>query len=177
MLTLKSYLQGEWREGKGEGAILVNPSTEEPIAQATTEGLDLKEALRYAREKGGPALRAMSFAERGNILKAMSKALSEVRDSLVAASVENAGTTVPDARFDIDGATGTLAYYASLGKKLGDQTFIVEPEVEQLTKWPNFSAQHIRPHCEASRCTSTPLTSRPGASARRPRSLSWLASP
>jgi 3,4-dehydroadipyl-CoA semialdehyde dehydrogenase len=144
MLILKSYLQGEWREGKGEGAILVNPSTEDPLAQATTEGLDLKEALRYAREKGGPALRAMSFAERGNILKAMSKALSEIRDSLVAASLENAGTTVPDARFDIDGATGTLAYYAGLGKKLGDQTFLVEPEVEQLTKWPNFSAQHIK---------------------------------
>lgn len=144
MLTLKSYLQGEWREGKGEGAVLVNPATEEPIAHATTEGIDLKEALRFAREKGGPALRAMTFAERGAMLKNMSKVLSEVRDSLIEASIQNAGTTVPDARFDIDGATGTLAFYAGIGKKLGNQNFLVEPEVEQLTKGPNFCAQHIK---------------------------------
>src|SRR5688572_31116721 len=78
MLTLKSYFKGEWREGVGEGAVLRNPATEEVVAQAGTEGLDLVGALAYAREKGGPALRAMTFAERGAMLKAMSKALVEV---------------------------------------------------------------------------------------------------
>ena len=76
MLTLKSYLKGEWREGGGEGAVLRNPATEEPVAQASAEGLDLAGALSYAREKGGPRLRAMTFAERGALLKAMSKALA-----------------------------------------------------------------------------------------------------
>ena len=37
-----------------------------------------------------------------------------------------------DAKFDVDGATGTLAYYASLGKKLGARTFLADGDMEQL---------------------------------------------
>lgn len=144
MLTLKSYLQGEWQEGKGEGATLLNPATEEKIARASTEGLDLVGALSYAREKGGPALRAMTFAERGAMLKAISKALLAVRDSLIEASVQNAGTTPADAIFDIDGASGTMAYYSNLGKKLGDRHFLPDGEAEQLTRAPGFFGQHIK---------------------------------
>src|SRR5688500_15804839 len=75
MITLKSYLRGEWVEGRGELATLVNPTTGEAIAKAGSGGLDLGAALELARREGGPALRAMTFAERGAILKAMSAAI------------------------------------------------------------------------------------------------------
>ncbi len=111
----------------------MNPTNGEPVAQTTTRGLDLAGSLGYARDVGGPALRAMTFAERGALLKALSKSLYEVRDSLLDASILNAGTTRSDAKFDVDGTTATLAYHAGVGKKLGDRKVIVEGEGEQLT--------------------------------------------
>ena len=145
MLRLKSYLQGAWCDGEGEGATLVDPATEAPVATTSTEGLDLSAACDHARSVGGPALRAMTFAERGALLKAMSKALYEARELLIDASTLNAGTSRSDAKFDIDGATGTLAYYASLGKKLGDRHLLVEEEDgEQLTRSARFYGYHVK---------------------------------
>src|SRR5262245_54416453 len=120
MITLESYLRGEWCTGKGEGTALFNPNTGEAIGKASSAGLDLGAAYEHAKSVGGPALRAMSFAERGAMLKTLSAAIHDSRDELIEASILNGGTTRSDAKFDIDGASGTLAYYASLGKKLGD---------------------------------------------------------
>ena len=144
MIRLQSYLQGQWREGTGEGATLVDPATGEPVATTSTKDLDLAGAVRHAREVGGPALRAMTFAERGALLKKMSKALHAAREELIADSIRNAGTPRSDAKFDIDGATGTLAYYARLGKTLGDRTYLVEDEGEQLTQSKRFWGHHVK---------------------------------
>ena len=144
MITLRSYLKGQWQEGRGEGATLVNPTTEEPVARASTEALDLGGAMAFGRDVGGPALRALTFAERGAILKALSKALYDVREALIETSIVNAGTTRGDAKFDIDGATGTLAYYAGLGAQLGDRRTLVEGEGEQLTRSARFWGHHLK---------------------------------
>ena len=144
MLRLKSYLAGTWKDGEGEGATLLDPSTEEAVATTSTKGLDFAEAFAHARTLGGPALRAMTFAERGAVIKAMSKALHEAREALIDDSILNAGTTRGDAKFDIDGATATLAYYASLGKKLGDTKVLVEGEGEQLTQSARFYGYHAK---------------------------------
>ncbi len=76
------------------------------------------------------------------MLKALSAAIHDAREELIEASILNAGTTRSDAKFDIDGASGTLAYYASLGKKLGDAKAIVE-EPEQLTRSARFFGTHV----------------------------------
>ena len=73
MIELASFLSGKWQKGNGKLAQLVNPSTEEAIAATSTEGLDFSAALDFARTKGGPALRAMSFTQSGEIFRAMSK--------------------------------------------------------------------------------------------------------
>jgi len=143
MITLKSYVQGRWQEGRGTPAVLVNATTEEPMAQASTEGLDMAGAVAHAREVGGPALRALTFAERGAQLKSLSGALHEQREELIDLSVRNAGCTRGDAKFDIDGATGTLAAYAHLAKRLGDRPFVVDGEGIQLGRSPRFWGQHV----------------------------------
>jgi len=38
MKTLRSYLGGRWIEGSGAAQTLVNPATEEPLAQASSDG-------------------------------------------------------------------------------------------------------------------------------------------
>lgn len=144
MIRLKSYLKDSFVEGEGEGATLVDPATEEKVATTSTKGLDFAGAVAHGREVGGAALRAMSFAERGALLGRMSKALHDEREMLIEASMLNAGTPRGDAKFDIDGAIGTLAYYAGVGKKLGDARTLVEGEGEQLTRSPRFFGYHVK---------------------------------
>ena len=75
MIRLSSFVQDQWTEGTGDTAVLVNPSTEEAVAETTTGGIDMAAALAHARTIGGPALRAMTFAQRGDLLKQMANAL------------------------------------------------------------------------------------------------------
>src|SRR5215203_3874403 len=138
MKTLKSYICGRWHEASSGFAALVNPSTEEEIARASSQGIDFGEVLAYAREKGGPALRGMTFAQRSGLLKEMSRVLRDHRDELLDLSRQNNGSTAPDGSFDLDGATGTLAFYSSVGKRLGDRTFLTEGEGVQLAKTEAF---------------------------------------
>ncbi len=142
MITLKSYLAGSWQFGSGKVQTLVDPSTEEAIAEACTTGLDLGAALAWARKEGGPALRAATFATRAGWLKAISKAIHAERDALIDLSMKSAGTTRSDAKFDVDGATGTLAYYAGVGAKLGETRILTEA-AEQLGQSARFFGQHV----------------------------------
>ena len=143
MKTLRSYIRGNWHEAKSGLVPLVNPSTEETIAQAGSAGIDFAAVLDYARETGGPALRAMTFAQRAMLLKDMSKVLRDHRDELLELSARNTGTTKADGSFDVDGGSGTLAYYFALGKGLGDRTFLTEGEGVQLAKTEGFYGRHI----------------------------------
>ena len=142
-LTLRSYLCGELVAGTGAARPLFNPTTEELIAQTSTEGLDIAAGLDFARREGGTALRAMTFAERGALLLAMSKELHQHREELVALATQNGGNTRGDAKFDIDGATGTMAYYGKLGAELGDRHFqLDDDEPIALARNPRFVGQH-----------------------------------
>jgi oxepin-CoA hydrolase/3-oxo-5,6-dehydrosuberyl-CoA semialdehyde dehydrogenase len=71
MYTVENFLMGQWVKGEGDGQLLYNAVTGEPIANATSKGLDFAAALHYARTKGNPALRKMSFHERGLMLRAL----------------------------------------------------------------------------------------------------------
>jgi len=143
MKTLRSYLGGQWVEGTGAPQTLVNPATEEPLAQVSSDGLDLAAALDYARSKGGPALRALSFAERGALLKETAKAIQAHRDELLDLAVANGGNTRSDAKFDVDGAIFTLQTYAEHGAELGAAKFLVDGEGVQLGRSPRFHGQHL----------------------------------
>jgi len=143
MIALRSYLNGRWIEGSGEARTLCNPATEEPLATASSAGIDLAAALQFARRQGGPALRQMSFAERGALLKGVADAMQAARDELLGLAVANGGNTRSDAKFDIDGAIGTLLAYAEIGASLGAARFLADGEGIQLGRSPRFHGQHI----------------------------------
>jgi len=143
MKTLKSYICGRWHEAKSGFVPLVNPSTEEEIARVSSAGVDFAAALAHARERGGTVLRRMSFVERGQLLKAMSKALREHRDELLELSALNNGATRPDGAFDVDGGSGTLAYYAGLARRLGERGHLAEGEGTQLARTEAFWGRHL----------------------------------
>ena len=144
MKTLASYVSGTWTTGTGARTVLVNPTTEEPVAETSTHGIDLGAALAWARDRGGPALRALSFAQRGELLAAMAKVIHGGREELIALAIENGGNTRGDAKFDIDGASATLAAYAELGARMGAARMLLDGEPVQIGRTARLVGQHAR---------------------------------
>ncbi len=142
MRTLSSYVAGAWYTAESDFQTLVDPSTEELLARASSAGADLPGALQWAREQGGPALAGLSFGQRGEILKALSKKLREHRDELLELSRANNGATESDGAFDVDGGGGTLAFYGALGLALGDRRQLVDGDGVQLAKTEAFWTRH-----------------------------------
>lgn len=143
MKDLPSYTLGQWHTGTGTPAILVNATSEEPLAQVNAAGIDMAQVLQYSREKGIPGLRRLGFAGRGRMLKELADKIQEHREELIDLSIANAGSTRGDAKFDIDGATGTLAAYAHFSKNLGDGNFLPDGTGIKLGRTARFWGQHI----------------------------------
>ena len=143
MQRMRSLLSGDWVDGHGRGATLFNPATEEPVAETSSAGLDFAAGIAFARRVGGPALRALTFAERGKLLAEMAKRIHQHRDELIELAMTNGGNTRSDAKFDIDGAMATLAHYAELGAALGDARILADGESIQLGRAPRLAGRHV----------------------------------
>jgi len=142
MAKLKNYVTGNWVEGNGDGQTLFNAVTGDPVASASTKGLDFGSILHYARTKGNSALRKMTFHERGNMLKALALHLRDHLDKFYKISYTT-GATTADSWVDIEGGIGNLFSYASLRRKFPDEIFCTDGESINLSKGNTFMAQHI----------------------------------
>ena len=143
MQTLQSYVLGRFTPGSSAPVLLHNPTSEEPVAELCSGGFEARAVLEYARTKGVPALARLSFAQRGELCKALAGALHEKREELIDISVLNGGTTRGDSKFDIDGAIGTLMAYADLAAKLPERPFLVDGAGLQLGRTARFWGQHV----------------------------------
>ncbi len=143
MIALQSHVQGRWVAGSGDPKTLHDPATEAVLGEVRPGGVDFGAVLAHAREVGGPALRAMTFPQRGEALKALSAKLHEHRDELIEIAGKNGGNTRGDAKFDLDGASGTLAYYAQLGASLPATRHLVDGDGMQLGRTSRFWGQHV----------------------------------
>ena len=85
MKTL-SYVHGEWVEGQGDGKAVFDAVTGEQICQVSSDGIDFQKVLDHGRDKGGPALRAMTTHARGAMLKELGKHLMSKKDDFYALS-------------------------------------------------------------------------------------------
>ncbi len=142
MVKLGNFIGGSWVMGDGDGQALYNAVTGDPVAQATTRGIDFAAVLDYGRKKGNPALRKMSFQQRGKMLKALALHLREHLDHFYRISYQT-GATRADSWVDIEGGIGNLFSYASLRRKLPDTSFCVDGEGIDLGKAHSFMGQHI----------------------------------
>jgi oxepin-CoA hydrolase/3-oxo-5,6-dehydrosuberyl-CoA semialdehyde dehydrogenase len=143
MIRLKSYAAGAWKEGAGRPRLLRHAVTGEPIAEIGSEGLDFEAMLAWGRAEGSTELRKLTFRERASILKKMAGVLNDHLEELHAIA-SSYGATSKDARLDVDGGIGTLAFYASLGaKQLPDAFFLADGDVARLSKDGNFVGRHV----------------------------------
>lgn len=142
MAKLENFILGRWITGDGEGQPLFNAVTGEQIATASTKGIDFKDILQYARTTGNPALRNMSFHERGLMLKNLALHLRNHLDKFYQISYQT-GATKADSWVDIEGGIGNLFSYASLRRKFPDEPYCLDGEHHVLGKANTFMGHHL----------------------------------
>ncbi len=140
---LQNYLGGQWHTGTGQGTVLFDPVLGTELVRVDATGLDLKKGFAFARETGGNALRAMTYAQRAAMLAQVVKVLQANRDRYYEIATANSGTVKNDSAVDIDGGIFTLSTYAKLGESLGERKFLIDGEAARLGKDPLFQSQHI----------------------------------
>ena len=142
MKEFKNYALGNWIKGDGKGILLYNAITGEEIGTASSKGLDFQKMMEYARKVGGPALRKMTFQERGLMLKKLALHLHSKKNQFYPISFQTGATKI-DSWIDIEGGIGNLFTNASLRRQFPDLPYDVEGNVAPLSKNGTFIGHHI----------------------------------
>ena len=96
MIQLENYVEGQWLRGQGSQQSLYDAVTGECFGTTSTQGLDFKAMIHYARNTGNPALRNLSFHERGNRLKALAFHLQKHLSNFYSLSYRSGATKAHD---------------------------------------------------------------------------------
>lgn len=142
MNQLHNYACGQWVAGADKGQELFNAITGEAVAVTSSKGLDFGRMCEYARSVGGPALRKMTFQQRGLMLKALAMHLLSKKEEFYKVSWATGATRV-DSWVDIEGGIGNLFTYASLRRQFPDETYCYDGEAARLSKNNTFIGHHI----------------------------------
>ena len=142
MPLLQSLIADRW-VGAREGTALVSAIDGATIYHAHADAPDFAEALAFARRTGGASLLALDFQQRAARLKAIAAYLNERKEELYAIS-RHTGATRSDGWVDIEGGTGTLYAFASMGgNELPSGNVLHEGPPVVLGKKGQFAATHI----------------------------------
>lgn len=143
LMEISSFAEGKWVKPAGALRKVHSAVTGVEIGRLGSGNLDFAAMRDFAKSKGGPALRALTFHERAKLLKALAIYLNERRDELYALSFMT-GATKRDSMVDIDGGIGTLFVFASKGRKeMPDGQIYIDGDVEQLSKTGSFQGVHV----------------------------------
>jgi 3,4-dehydroadipyl-CoA semialdehyde dehydrogenase len=140
---MQSYIAGQWQDNGqvvGQAHCALDGSV---MAEIAGHDLNGGQILDYARNVGSPALRELTYLQRAELIKQIAAVLGENKDRYAELSARNNGATAMDTFLDVEGGIGTMKYYASIGKRLGERRWMAEGDLEQLTKDENFRALHV----------------------------------
>jgi oxepin-CoA hydrolase/3-oxo-5,6-dehydrosuberyl-CoA semialdehyde dehydrogenase len=139
---LQSHIAGRW-VGAQPGQVLASAVNGQPVAATHAEAIDFGEAVHHARCDGVGGLLALDFQQRAARLKALAAYLNERKEQLYALSLHT-GATRNDSWIDIEGGTGTLYAYASVGSnELPSGNIVHEGPAIPLGKQGCFAGTHI----------------------------------
>ena len=141
MKKYENYALGNWVSGNGNETVLHNAITGAEIGTVSS-GLDFLSMMEYARNIGGPALRKLTFQQRGLMLKKLALHLHSVKSKFYPISFLTGATKI-DSWIDIEGGIGNLFANASLRRQFPDQYFHVEGSAAPLSKNGTFIGHHI----------------------------------
>ncbi len=143
MSALPSWIGNRWITPKEPGTPLLDATTGSVVAEVSTAGIDLGEALRFARREGVPQLAALTFPQRSAILREVAGRMRGWREELFELSAK-AGATRKDAEFDVDGGSYVLASYS----RIAQREMPLNPPTQEggflrLSKQGTFLGTHI----------------------------------
>ena len=143
MKLLESYARDRWIAPQGALTDIRSAVTGEPVARIGTTVSNFAAMLHHARNVGGPALRAMTFHQRGRLLKSLAEIIMARKEELYELSFDT-GATRNDGWIDIEGGAGTFFAFSSKGRReLPDDTIVIEGAVEPLSKRGTFIGEHV----------------------------------
>lgn len=145
MRQLESFTVGDWQHGSDEGKPFHDARNGAQIGTISSAGVDFAAAVRHGREVGGPALRQLTFHQRGALAKELGKLLlsEDVKVALYETSMLT-GATNTDSWIDIDGGASVLLTYASKARKeLPNSTVALDGAPETLSRDSSFLGAHI----------------------------------
>ena len=142
MKNYENYALGKWIKGDGQGTPLYNAINGDQIGTASSKGLDFSQMMHYARKVGGPALRKMTFQERGLMLKALALHLHSIKNKFYELSAQTGATKI-DSWIDIEGGIGNIFTNASLRKQFPDLPYHIDGDMAPLSKNGTFIGHHI----------------------------------
>lgn len=142
-MQYQSYVCGNWHTGTEQGQEVFNAITGESLGFVSSAGIDFKKVAEYARNVGGPALRAMTTHERASALKALGLHLMGIKKKFYELSAAT-GASKADSWIDIEGGIGTMLSISSMVRReLPNERFIVEGDTERLSANGTFVGRHI----------------------------------
>src|SRR5437660_8213500 len=140
---LASYVAGTWYTAPGEGIVVVDAATGEPVARVSSTGLDTRAAVEHARRVGGPALRRLTFHERAAALKALATHLDSKKSTYYELSTST-GATRRDSAVDIDGGIATTFAFSGAGKRELPEGYVLgDGDMVQMGKEGTFVGRHV----------------------------------
>ena len=143
LLEVESFIAGHWIAPDSGARAIENAVSGNVMERAGNAGFDREKALGYARDIGGPNLRAIGFHDRARMLKSLAIHLNAQKQVLCDISFAT-GATQADHLVDIDGGIGTMFLFASKGRReIPDGQVYLDGNVEQLSCNGTFLGQHI----------------------------------
>ena len=140
---VQSFAENRWFTPGTDIEVLHSALTGEPVAGTSRAGLDFGAMIRYARRKGGAALRAMTFHQRAAMVKGLAQAIVARKEELYDLSFAT-GATRADSWIDIEGGAGTLFSFASKARReLPNDCVLIDGDTEVLGKAGSFVGQHV----------------------------------
>ena len=118
---------------------VVNPATEEPIAELEQAGIEEADEAVDRAKRAFPAWRAVAPADRGRLLRRLATLVEEHAEELSRIESRNVGKPISGARGEIGMVAQVFHFYAGAVDKHGGETIPVAGGTD-LTGNPDLSA-------------------------------------
>jgi acyl-CoA reductase-like NAD-dependent aldehyde dehydrogenase len=115
---------------------VVNPATEEPIAELESAGVEETDRAVAAATAAFPAWRAVAPADRARLLRRLAGAVEEHGEELALLETRNVGKPIGDARGEVGMVADVFHFYAGAVDKLYGETIPVAGGVDLTFREP-----------------------------------------
>lgn len=125
------FVGGRWL-GSGEQMAVLNPATEETIAQVPVASAEEVERALQGAKAAQPAWARLTGVERGKILRSWGQLIEQNREHLARILSQEQGKPLAEARGEIDFGASWFHYYAEFDRRIEGEIIPADKPGEQI---------------------------------------------